>query len=72
MNTNTCFTGGVKVLTMIPWRRDDQAFKGIVYSYGLYEVIEARGLFTAFHGGKLLTTSKYFTEVEDVIRKHIQ
>ena len=72
MNKNTCYTGGVKVLTMIPWRRDDQAFKGIVYSYGLYEVVEARGMFTAYHGGQRLTQSAYFYEVEDVIRQHIQ
>jgi hypothetical protein len=72
MNKNTCYAGGVKVLSMIPWRRDDQTFKGVVYSYGLYEVIDARGFFTAYHAGKLLTVSQYFTEVEDVIRKHIQ
>jgi hypothetical protein len=62
----------MKILTLIPWRKSYEAFRGNVYEYGAYRVCEEKHVFVAYHGDKRLTQSAYFHEVEDVIRSHMR
>ncbi len=72
MNKNTCFSGGVRVLTMIPWRRDTSAFMGETFEYGLYKVVASRDQYDVTHGGRYFGTFSEFIDAEDAIRRHIE
>jgi hypothetical protein len=55
----------------IPWRADYEPFRGRVWNYGNYQIVQESTLYVAFHGGKRIAQSIDWSEVDRHCVRHL-